>query len=160
MRWQHGINPAKLWLGAVETLASIRSGVEPLLIFHQFGPYAGIEGQAFRRRMSYWRNPSVDAILWALDCLHELKYQERLQQTTQTCRGELLTFLVNNFVSEDGIGGFRQCDTAPPTVYASWAGINVLRYIHNQPYYAYPREPLGYERAIKLQRMVERVGPW
>ena len=153
-------NLSTLKVGIGEMLAGMRSVLEPLLIFHQFGPYACIEGQAFRRRILYWRDPSIDAILWAFDSLAELGEKERLQEIIQTRRRELLTFLVENFVSTDGHDGhrgFRQCDGAPPTVYASGMAINVLRHIHNQPYYAAPLEPLGYERAIETQREVEEL---
>lgn len=49
-----------------DTVRDLLSVLEPLLIYHRFWPGTYIEGEAFRRRILYWREPSIDAILLGL----------------------------------------------------------------------------------------------
>ncbi len=157
------IDPSELRMSLGEALASLRDFLEPLLVYHEFGPYAGIEGDVFRRRILYWRYPSIDTTRYWLSCSQGLGLMgvgedgQAGSLVEELDRG-LVSFLFDNF--ECKTGGFSQCHKAPATVYATDMAVYLLTELYggrSQTVNGQTKSRFGYRNAVELQKEIARI---
>ena len=134
------------------TFRPARTALEPLLILHDWAAYKGIKETALKRRILYWRHPSIDSSFYALDILNKLGSP----QPTARCAPTLFQFLRDSFVAAETqqheqpkLSAFRQSPKAAPTVYAGHMAINLIKLLEGISVY---RDPLGYANAVDIFR--------
>lgn len=138
--------PYRIWRIISQRLVPYRNTLEPLLVFHRQGRAKLLKETGFLEKVLHWREECLDTTYFGLDALARIGDDGvPTQQLITKHKEDILRFVVANFDWDKG--GFRQCSSAPPTLYATNAAIAIAKRISGAEYF---RQPLGYERIVAL----------